>query len=838
MQLNGAEILIECIKEQGVDTVFGYPGGAILNVYDELYKHSNEIRHILTSHEQGASHAADGYARATGKVGVCFATSGPGATNLVTGIATAFMDSIPIVAITCNVGVPLLGKDSFQEIDITGITMPITKYNFIVKNVNDLAKTIRKAFEIAQSGRPGPVLIDIPKDVTGNKAEYEPVKIQPIVKYKKEICMEDIDKAVEMIEEAKRPFVFVGGGAILSDASEELRAFVDKVQCPVCDSLMGKGAFPGTDELYTGMLGMHGTKTSNFGVSESDLLIVVGARFSDRVTGNPNKFASNAKILQFDIDVAEMNKNVIIDEGVVGDIKEVLAAVNEKLPQQEHTEWIKKIQEYKAKYPLAYHPESLTGPYVIEEIYKQTEGDAIIVTEVGQHQMWAAQYYKFTKPRTLLTSGGLGTMGYGLGAAIGAKMGRPEKTVVNIAGDGCFRMNMNEVATAARYNIPIIQVVVNNHVLGMVRQWQNLFYGQRYSATVLNDAVDFVKLAEAMGAKAVRATTREEFADAFKMSHRSKAFAEIIETAEQDLRDLMGIPDNYKVLFLQGGASQQFAMIPMNLMKNKVADYIVTGQWAKKAAAEASKYGKVNKIASSEDKTFSYIPDCSDLPVDEDADYVYICENNTIYGTKFKELPNTKGKTLVADVSSCFLSEPVDVTKYGLIYGGVQKNIGPAGVVIAIIREDLITEDVLPGTPTMLTYKTHADAGSLYNTPPAYGIYICGKVFKWLKKMGGLEVMKERNEKKAKLLYDYLDQSKLFKGTVEKKDRSLMNVPFVTGSDELDAKFVKEAKEAGLENLKGHRTVGGMRASIYNAMPYEGVEALVAFMKKFEEENL
>ena len=323
-----------------------------------------------------------------------------------------------------------------------------------------------------------------------------------------------------------------------------------------------------------------------------------------------------------------------------------------------------------------------------------------------------------------------------------------------------------------------------------------------------------------------------------EMSHRSKAFAEIIETAEQDLRDLMGIPDNYKVLFLQGGASQQFAMIPMNLMKNKVADYIVTGQWAKKAAAEASKYGKVNKIASSEDKTFSYIPDCSDLPVDEDADYVYICENNTIYGTKFKELPNTKGKTLVADVSSCFLSEPVDVTKYGLIYGGVQKNIGPAGVVIAIIREDLITEDVLPGTPTMLTYKTHADAGSLYNTPPAYGIYICGKVFKWLKKMGGLEVMKERNEKKAKLLYDYLDQSKLFKGTVEKKDRSLMNVPFVTGSDELDAKFVKEAKEAGLENLKGHRTVGGMRASIYNAMPYEGVEALVAFMKKFEEDNM
>ena len=323
-----------------------------------------------------------------------------------------------------------------------------------------------------------------------------------------------------------------------------------------------------------------------------------------------------------------------------------------------------------------------------------------------------------------------------------------------------------------------------------------------------------------------------------EMSHRSKAFEEIIQTAEADIRELMNIPDNYKVLFLQGGASQQFAMVPMNLMKNGVADYIITGQWAKKAYQEAQKYGKANKIASSEDKTFSYIPDCSDLPISEDADYVYICENNKIYGTKYKELPNTKGKTLVADVSSCFLSEPVDVTKYGVIYGGVQKNVGPAGVVIVIIREDLITEDVLPGTPTMLQYKTHADAKSLYNTPPAYGIYICGKVFKWLKKQGGLAAMKEKNEKKAKLLYDYLDQSKLFKGTVVSKDRSLMNVPFVTGDKELDAKFVKEAKEAGLENLKGHRTVGGMRASIYNAMPYEGVEALVEFMKKFEEENL
>ncbi|MBQ4535986.1 MAG: 3-phosphoserine/phosphohydroxythreonine transaminase [Lachnospiraceae bacterium] len=323
-----------------------------------------------------------------------------------------------------------------------------------------------------------------------------------------------------------------------------------------------------------------------------------------------------------------------------------------------------------------------------------------------------------------------------------------------------------------------------------------------------------------------------------EMSHRSKAYQAIIDEAEADLRDLMNIPDNYKVLFLQGGASQQFAMIPMNLMKNKVADYIVTGQWAKKAYQEAQMYGKANKIASSEDETFSYIPDCSDLPISEDADYVYICENNTIYGTKFHTLPNTKGKILVSDVSSCFLSEPVDVTKYGLIYGGVQKNIGPAGVVIAIIREDLITEDVLPGTPTMLKYKIHADNGSMYNTPPAYGIYVCGKVFKWIKKMGGLQAMKEHNEKKAKILYDFLDESKLFKGTVRKEDRSLMNVPFVTGNDELDAKFVKEAKEAGFENLKGHRSVGGMRASIYNAMPIEGVEKLVEFMKKFEAENM
>ena len=515
MQLNGAEIVIECLKEQGVDTVFGYPGGAILNVYDELYKHRDEIRHILTSHEQGAAHAADGYARATGKVGVCLATSGPGATNLVTGIATAYMDSIPVVAITCNVGVPLLGKDSFQEIDIAGVTMPITKYSFIVKDVNQLADTIRKAFRIAKMGRPGPVLIDIPKDVTAKKAEYE--KENPGF-YNREfthIDEKEIAAAAEMIRVSEKPFIFVGGGAVLSEASKELKEFVEKMDAPVTDSLMGKGAFPGIDPRYTGMLGMHGTKASNYGVSECDLLVVVGARFSDRVTGNTSTFAKNAKILQIDIDPAEMNKNIIIDQGVVGDIKAVLRKLNEVLPQQDHTEWMKKIQDYKEKYPLKYHDGVLTGPFVVEEIYRQTKGDAIITTEVGQHQMWAAQYFKYTKPRTLLTSGGLGTMGYGLGAAIGAKTGCPDKTVINVAGDGCFRMNMNELATAVRHEVPVIEVVINNHVLGMVRQWQDLFYDERYSATVLRDAVDYVKLAEAMGAEGMRATTQEEFREAF-----------------------------------------------------------------------------------------------------------------------------------------------------------------------------------------------------------------------------------------------------------------------------------------------------------------------------------
>lgn len=516
MLLTGAEIVIECLKEQGVDTVFGYPGGAILNVYDELYKHSDEIRHVLTSHEQGASHAADGYARSTGKVGVCLATSGPGATNLVTGIATAYMDSVPMVAITCNVGVSLLGKDSFQEIDIAGITTPITKHNFIVKDVKDLAKTIRRAFKIARKGRPGPVLVDIPKDVTANKTEYKKEEVEIVPRFTKDITPESLEIAAAMIKKSKRPYIFVGGGAVISGASGELAEFVRKVQAPVCDSLMGKGAFDGTDPLYTGMLGMHGTKTSNYGVSECDLLIAVGVRFSDRVLGNAKKFAKQAKILQLDIDPAEINKNIVVNASVIGDIKEILTRLNPMLEQMNHEEWISHIHEYQEKYPLSYPAEGLSGPYIIEETYRQTKGDAVMVTEVGQHQMWAAQYYKYSKPRTFLSSGGLGTMGYGLGAAIGAQVANPDKQVINIAGDGCFRMNMNEIATAVRQKLPLVEIIVNNHVLGMVRQWQTLFYDKHYSATVLDDGVDFVKLAEAMGATGYRVTSREEFTQALE----------------------------------------------------------------------------------------------------------------------------------------------------------------------------------------------------------------------------------------------------------------------------------------------------------------------------------
>ena len=508
--LTGAEIVIECLKEQEVDTVFGYPGGTILNIYDALYKHQNEITHILTSHEQGASHAADGYARATGKVGVCLATSGPGATNLVTGIATANLDSIPMVAITCNVAVNLLGKDSFQEIDILGVTMPITKYNFIVKDVTKLAGVLRRAFTIAKSGRPGPVLVDITKDVTAAECEYEYKKPEEVKRESSDITEEDLEKALGMIRSSKKPFIFVGGGAVAAEASDELHAFAHKIQAPVADSLMGKGAFDGTDELYTGMIGMHGTKTSNFGVAECDLLIVVGARFSDRVVGDASRFASHAKILQLDVDPAEINKNIKTDASVIGDVKVILRRLNARLDPINHDQWIAHVERLKDMYPLRYNKEVLTGPYIMEKIYEVTKGEAIITTDVGQHQMWAAQYYKYKRPRQLLTSGGLGTMGYGLGAAIGAKMGCRDKLVINIGGGGCFRMNMNEIATATRYNIPIIQIVFNNHVLGMVRQWQTLFYGMRYSQTNLNDQVDFVKVAEGLGAKAYRITTKEE----------------------------------------------------------------------------------------------------------------------------------------------------------------------------------------------------------------------------------------------------------------------------------------------------------------------------------------
>ncbi len=513
MNLTGAQIVVECLKEQGVDTVFGYPGGTILNVYDALYQHSEEITHILTSHEQGAAHAADGYARATGKVGVCLATSGPGATNLVTGIATAYMDSVPMVAITCNVNLPLLGKDSFQEVDIAGITMPITKHNYIVKDVNILADTLRKAFAIAGSGRPGPVLVDITKDVTANTCEYEkmtPEKAHTPGSYTEE----ELAEAVCLLENAKKPFIYVGGGAVISEAYEEVRTFAGLVDAPVCDTLMGKGVIDGHGERYTGMIGMHGTKTSNFGVSECDLLIALGARFSDRVVGNPKKFAEHAKVLHIDVDAAEINKNIKTDVSLVGDLKEVLTKLNGKLSKQEHGEWMAHIAELKKKYPLNYDESVLSCPYIMEEIDRVTGGNAIITTDVGQHQMWAAQYYKYSSPRTLLTSGGLGTMGYGLGACIGAKMGRPDKICINIAGDGCFRMNMNELATASRYNIPIIQVVINNHVLGMVRQWQTLFYGKRYSQTVLDDGVDFCKVAEGLGCEAILVMKKEEVAPA------------------------------------------------------------------------------------------------------------------------------------------------------------------------------------------------------------------------------------------------------------------------------------------------------------------------------------
>ena len=508
--LKGAEIVVECLKEQGVDTVFGYPGGAILNIYDALYKNSDAIRHILTAHEQAASHAADGYARASGKVGVCLATSGPGATNIVTGIATAYMDSIPIVAITCNVAKNLLGKNSFQEIDICGVTKPITKANFQVKDGNELADTIRNAFEIARSGRPGPVLIDITKDVTGDSFEYEFKEISADTDKKIEVNEKDIDELIDLINKSDKPYILVGGGVISSGAAEEVTVLAHKINSPLASTIMARGAFSSYDELYTGMVGMHGSKTSNLGISECDLLIVIGARFSDRIIGNSSKFAVKSNIVHIDIDSSEIGKNVAVYKGIVGDAKEVLKKLNSKLTPKRHDEWIAHINKLKERHPLKYDANKLTGQYVIEVLDRISPEDTIVVTEVGQHQMWTSQFYNFSKPRTFLTSGGLGTMGYGLGAAMGAKVAFPKRLVVNIAGDGCFRMNFNEIATAVRNNIPIVQLVINNHVLGMVRQWQDLYYEKRYSHTTLVDKVDFVKLAEAMGAKAYRITKLEE----------------------------------------------------------------------------------------------------------------------------------------------------------------------------------------------------------------------------------------------------------------------------------------------------------------------------------------
>jgi acetolactate synthase-1/2/3 large subunit len=523
MLINGSEILVECLKEQGVDTVFGYPGGAVLNIYDALYKHQNEIKHYLTSHEQGAAHAADGYARATGKVGVCIATSGPGACNLVTGIATAYMDSVPLVAITGNVGLPYLGKDSFQEIDITGVTMPITKHNFIVKDVTKLADTVRRAFNIAKKGRPGPVLIDITKDVTAALCEYEPQAPIPIHTRTESITETDIAAACELIKASKKPFVYVGGGAIISGASDEIIKFVENQDMPVSCSAMGLGVVPASHPKFTGMIGMHGTKTSNLLANECDLLIAMGARFSDRVATNFSKFAPNAKVLHIDIDPAEINKNIVTSQSVIGDVREVVRRLNERLAPNKREEWNEVVEGYKTAYPNHYdHDGTLKPQYIMERISALTKGEAIVVTEVGQHQMWACQFINTEKPRHFLTSGGLGTMGYGLGASIGAKVGCPDKVVFNIAGDGCFYMNNIELATAVANDVPIIEVVINNHVLGMVRQWQDLFYDARYSNTNLDKATDFVKLAEAYKCLAFNVTKPEEVDDAILKAIESK----------------------------------------------------------------------------------------------------------------------------------------------------------------------------------------------------------------------------------------------------------------------------------------------------------------------------
>lgn len=524
MKINGSQIIIECLVEQGVDTVFGYPGGGALNIYDALYKNSDRIKHILTAHEQGASHAADGYARATGKVGVCIATSGPGATNLVTGIATAYMDSVPLVAITGQVPNPLIGKDSFQEVDIAGITMCITKHNYVVKDIKDLAKTLREAFYLAQSGRPGPVLVDVPKDVTAALYDYEyeaPRKITPVTHT---ILGKDIEVAVDLIKNAEKPFIYSGGGILSSNAQEELVVFAEKIAAPVATSLMGLGGFPETHPLSTGMVGMHGSVASNKGVMRCDLLIAIGARFSDRVVSNVKRFAPHATILHIDVDPAEVGKNVPTLASIIGDAKEVLKKLIELVPKKENKEWLDEIKLWADKFRYNYQSgEALRPQFIMTNIDEQTSGEAIITTEVGQHQMWAAQFFKYTKPRTFISSGGLGTMGYGTGASIGAQIARPDKRVVHIAGDGSFRMNCNELSTIAHYNVPVIIVIMNNTTLGMVRQWQTSFYEKRYSETDLDRGPDFVLLAKAYGIKGYDVTTQEEFVNAFEEAWGDKA---------------------------------------------------------------------------------------------------------------------------------------------------------------------------------------------------------------------------------------------------------------------------------------------------------------------------
>lgn len=516
MRLSGADILVECLIEQGVDTIFGFPGGAVLNIYDSLYKYQDRIRHYLTSHEQGAAHAADGYARASGKVGVCLATSGPGATNLVTGIATAYMDSIPLVAITGNVALNLLGKDSFQEVDITGITMPITKHNFVVRKVEELAGIVRKAFLIAKQGRPGPVLIDIPKDITAQECEFLPEKVSLRKQNNHVITDEAIAQALALIHSAKKPMIYAGGGVIAAEAAAELYELAVKINSPVTLSLMGMGAFPATHELYTGMIGMHGTKASNLAVTQCDLLLAVGARFSDRVISKLDRFAPKAKVLQIDIDEAEVNKNIRVAHHIIGDVKEVLHKINQGIQPKDRSQWLRYVMELKGQNGREGNGDELTPEYILEQIHELTRGEALICTEVGQHQIWTAQYYKFTKPRSLITSGGLGTMGFGLGAAIGASIACPGKRVFNIAGDGSFRMNLNELATAVEYKLPIIVVIMNNHALGMVRQWQSIFYDNRYSHSNLDRQTDFVKLAEAFGAVGYNLTAKKDVAPVLK----------------------------------------------------------------------------------------------------------------------------------------------------------------------------------------------------------------------------------------------------------------------------------------------------------------------------------